>query len=64
MKNVAGCLFLAITVFVGTSCKTTNTTITSSVKTPKNSTVDVQQKKILFFKTAQLVLAINFLLPV
>jgi len=50
MKNVAGCLFLAITVFVGTSCKTTNTTITSSVKTPKNSTVDVQQKKDFIFQ--------------
>ena len=50
MKNVAGCLFLAITVFVGNSCKTTNTTITSSVKTPKNSTVDVQQKKDFIFQ--------------
>jgi len=49
MKNVAVCLFLAIIVFVGTSCKTTNTAIISSVKNPKNSTVDVQQKKRFYF---------------
>lgn len=50
MKNVAVCLFLAIIVFVGTSCKTTNTAIISSVKNPKNSTVDVQQKKDFIFQ--------------
>ena len=50
MKNVTICLFFAIIVFVGTSCKTTNTAITSSVKTPKNATVDVQEKKDFIFQ--------------
>ena len=50
MKNVTVCLFFAIIVFVGTSCKTTNTAITSSVKTPKNATVNVQEKKDFIFQ--------------
>jgi hypothetical protein len=49
MKSLTVCLFFAITVFVGASCKTTNTAITASVKTPKNATVDVQEKKRFYF---------------